>query len=59
MAVYLKLSVKITHISVIFNGTVKSVEEKPYFGTSKILLSNILLNISSNSDIYGANMNTS
>ena len=60
MAVNLKLSVKITHTSsVIFNATVKTVEEKPYFGTSKIFLSNILLNVSSNSDIYRANMNTS
>lgn len=45
--------------SVISNSTVKTVEEKPYFGTSKIFLSNILVNISSNSDIYRANMNTS
>lgn len=49
-----------SHISsVISNATIKTVEEKPYFGTSKIFLSNILLNISSNSDIYRANMNTS
>jgi len=44
---------------VISNATLKTVEEKPYFGTSKIFLCNILLNISSNSDIYRANMNTS
>lgn len=33
--------------------------KKSHIGTSKIFLSNILLNISSNSDIYRANTNTS